>query len=180
MKVFYAVFLLVFLASCTGANVEENSNSETDTSANTQQEQQVMDDSIDEDESSDDMMDDENEAMKTEEGEVMEGDENMEDDMADDIDEDTAMLEETASNQVMVLDATYNNPKAEVDMMINLSVDENDVIESIEVSATTYDLSDFNAAAQELLGQNISQAEEFYVAGGSLTSDAFTTAIKNR
>ena len=100
--------------------------------------------------------------------------------LVNDIVSEVENLGTTAENEVITLDGSYTNPKGNVDMKIDYSVDANGVIQTMNVSATTYNLEDFNTAAQELVGKTLSDAENFYVAGGSLTSDAFTTAIKNR
>jgi hypothetical protein len=100
--------------------------------------------------------------------------------MAGEIEEETMALDDTVENELITLDAGYSNPKGPVDMQISYNVDDAGIIQSIDVSATTYDLTDFNSAAQVLVGQTLQDAESFYVAGGSLTSDAFTSALKNR
>lgn len=100
--------------------------------------------------------------------------------LVDDIVSEIEELGVTAENEIITLDGAYKNPKGDVDMKIDYSVDASGVIQSINVSATTYDLTQFNTSAQELVGKTLTDAESFYVAGGSLTSDAFTTAIKNR
>lgn len=180
MKVFYALFLLVFLASCT-KSVEDTNTQAVDSDTNIEA-TEVMDTS--DEPTEDDMMDDEEDANTKESEEEMDDteamDNNLEAEVSADIDTETDMLDEVVENEVVTLDASYTNPKGPVDMTVTYSLDENDVIESIEVSATTYDVSGFNAEAQSLVGQDISAAESFYVAGGSLTSEAFTAAIKNR
>ena len=100
--------------------------------------------------------------------------------LVNDIVSEVENLGTTAENEVITLDGAYSNPAGPVDMKIDYSVDANGVIQTINVSASTYDLSPFNQSAQELVGKTLTDAESFYVAGGSLTSDAFTTAIKNR
>lgn len=96
------------------------------------------------------------------------------------VDAEIENLDTSATNEVVVLDAAYNNPNGPVDMKIAYAVDAEGVITSMEVTATTYDMTGFNGAAQELVGKTLTDAENFYVAGGSLTSDAFASAIKNR
>ena len=50
-------------------------------------------------------------------------------------------------------------------MKIDYSVDANGLIQTINVSATTYNLEDFNTQAQSLVGKTLADAESFYVAG---------------
>lgn len=177
MKVFYALFLLVFLASCTTTTVEDTSDTQSNTI--------TIETETEDTDTPDEAMETDEEIANTEESEEeMDDTETMDSDLetevSADIDVETDMLDEVVENEVITLDASYTNPKGPVDMTVTYSLDENDVIESIEVSATTYDVSGFNAEAQSLIGQDISAAESFYVAGGSLTSEAFTAAIKNR
>lgn len=174
MKTFYTLLLLIFLTSCGSANIAESPvDTSSDVSTETTQDQTDMDTQAED-------------AVRPEESDSMsESDTDMPEDlmsgeMSDDIEADMATLDEAANNEVMTLDASYKNPKVEVDMMINYSLASDNTIESIEVTATTYDITEFNSAVQELVGQDISQAEDFYAAGSSLTSDAFTSAIKAR
>ncbi|MDP2090231.1 MAG: hypothetical protein Q8K30_01415 [Candidatus Gracilibacteria bacterium] len=95
-------------------------------------------------------------------------------------DSDGIALTESNSNngEVVKLDAKYNNPKGEVDMSISYTLSESGTIETIEVTATTYDLEDFNTAAQDLVGKTLEDAKNFEKAGASLTNEAFKNAIK--
>lgn len=95
-------------------------------------------------------------------------------------DSDWIALTESNSNnwEVVKLDAKYNNPKGEVDMSISYTLSESGTIETIEVTATTYDLEDFNTAAQDLVGKTLEDAKNFEKAGASLTNEAFKNAIK--
>ncbi len=88
--------------------------------------------------------------------------------------------EDTTNNKVEKLDASYKNPKTEVDMVINYSLNENNTIESINVNATTFDVSEFNEKIQYLVWEDIEEAEDVYISGSSLTSEAFVDTIKNR
>ncbi len=86
---------------------------------------------------------------------------------------------EWEEDKIEKIEASYKNPKTEVDMVINYSTDDNNNIEFIEASATTYDISWFNEQIQYLVGQPVSEAENVYISGSSLTSEAFSSAIKN-
>ncbi len=89
-------------------------------------------------------------------------------------------LVEDAANtsKVTRLDAKYTNPAWEVDMVIDYTLDSEWKIETIDVSATTYDLKDFNTAAQVLIGKTLEEAKTADIAGGSLTNEAFKKALK--
>ncbi|MDP3380985.1 MAG: hypothetical protein Q8S84_05750 [bacterium] len=63
-------------------------------------------------------------------------------------------------------------------MSISYTLSESGTIETIEVTATTYDLEDFNTAAQDLVGKTLEDAKNFEKAGASLTNEAFKNAIK--
>ena len=91
-----------------------------------------------------------------------------------------ASLDETNTSEsnIVKLDAKYTNPAWEVDMVINYTLDENSKIETIDVSATTYDLKDFNTSIQTLVGKTIDEAKTADIAGGSLTTEAFKKALK--
>lgn len=143
MKAFYALFLLVFLASC-GANVDETAVSPSEPSVE--------------------------ETSAEIDAETMEIPEEV---MMD----DTAMTE--SDSKVEVLDAAYTNPKWPVDMEIEYALNENGVIESIDVSATSYDLSGFNDAVQSVVGMTLEEASDTYISGSSLTSAAFNSALKS-
>ena len=97
------------------------------------------------------------------------------DDMMDEIDK----IDETwFENEILEIDAAYRNPGWSVDMVLTIGLN-NGIIQSINATATTYDISDFNEAAQALIGKAIEEGEDFYVAGSSLTSEAFNNAIKS-
>jgi len=63
-------------------------------------------------------------------------------------------------------------------MTIEYSLDTDGKIETINVSATTYDITGFNTAAQVVIGKTIEEAKEASIAGGSLTNSAFKDALK--
>lgn len=143
MKAFYAVFLLIFLASCGNEAVVETATPETPEAA---VEQTVED---------------------------MEAEMN---DMPEEISNDETA---SAESQVQVLDAGYTNPKGPVDMQVEYTLTQDETIASIEVSATTYDVSWFNTAVQDVVGMTIEEASDTYISGSSLTSAAFNNALKS-
>ncbi len=80
---------------------------------------------------------------------------------------------------IVKIDATYTNPAWEVDMVINYTLSDTGVIETIEVSATTYDLTEFNEEVKsQLVWKTIEEAKNTEVAWGSLTTEAFKKALK--
>lgn len=80
---------------------------------------------------------------------------------------------------IIKLDATYTNPAWEVDMVINYTLDDKWVIETIDVNATTYDLTEFNEEVKtQLVGKTLEEAKNTEVAWGSLTTEAFKKALK--
>ncbi len=89
-------------------------------------------------------------------------------------------IEESSSStwDVVKLDATYSNQNWPVDMWITYSLSDAWIIESIEVTATVYDMTDYNKAAQVLVGKTLEDAKKFEVAWASLTNEAFKKAIK--
>lgn len=82
-------------------------------------------------------------------------------------------------SQVQVLDAGYTNPKGPVDMQVEYTLADDQTIESIEVSATTYNVSEFNNEIQNVVGMTLEEASDTYISGSSLTSAAFNNAIKS-
>lgn len=86
----------------------------------------------------------------------------------------------SSNNEIIKLDAKYNNARGEVDMTINYSLDNESKIKTIEIDATTYNLKDFNKKAQSLIWKTIEEAKntELNVGWASLTNDAFKNALK--
>jgi hypothetical protein len=64
-------------------------------------------------------------------------------------------------------------------MSVAYELDSDGNIASIDVSATTYDLSQFNQGAQAVVGMTLEQASEYVVSGSSLTGPAFRAALKS-
>ena len=99
-----------------------------------------------------------------------------------DIDDEVSNIDEnegeTMEDKVVKLDAPYKNPKTDVDMTIEYTLDSEDKIASIDVAATTYDLTEFNEAAQVVIGKTVEEAKETAIAGWSLTNEAFKAALK--
>lgn len=90
--------------------------------------------------------------------------------------EETIIADDT--NKMVKVDAKYNNPQQEVDMTVEYSLDAEGKIETINVSATNWDLSQYNEAAQVVIGQTLEEAAKFGIAGGSETNAAFQNALK--
>lgn len=86
--------------------------------------------------------------------------------------------EVTPIKNIVKLDAKYNNPAWEVDMVIDYTLDDNGVIETIDVSATTYDLTEFNESIKILVWKTIEEAKNTEITWGSLTTEAFKKALK--
>ena len=155
MKYFYILIALAFLASCGAKDVV---NTDTPT-----QEDEVIEATLDEIESElEDLLNVEEDESETAETEA------------------EAPAEETAmESKVVKLDAAYTNPAGPVDMTIEYSLDSEGKIETIEVAATTYDLTDFNTSAQKVIGMTVEDAANEVITGGSLTDPAFSAAMKN-
>lgn len=81
-------------------------------------------------------------------------------------------------NNVILIDANYTNPNGLVDMTVEYTLWENEEITSIEVKATTYDVTDFNTEVQKLVGMTIEEAQNAEISGWSLTTEAFKEALK--
>ena len=80
---------------------------------------------------------------------------------------------------IVKIDARYNNPAWEVDMVINYTLSDAGIIETIEVSATNYDLTEFNEEVKsQLVGKTINEAQNIEIAWSSITTEAFKKALK--
>lgn len=102
------------------------------------------------------------------------------DEVLNDMSGATDELNETVENEVISLEAPYKNPQADVDMVVSYSLDAEGNIETMHLSATTWDISKYDESVQALVWQPIDAAESFYISGASLATDAFNAAIKNR
>ena len=87
---------------------------------------------------------------------------------------------ENINDKVTKLDAKFSNPEKEVDMVIDYSLDENNLIKTINVSASNWDLSKFNDAAQAVIWKSLSWASEtnISISWASLTTVAFKKTLK--
>lgn len=90
------------------------------------------------------------------------------------LDEEVMQEEEN----VVLIEANYNNPNGLVDMTIEYTLNGEEEITSIEVKATTYDVTDFNTEVQKLVGMTIEEAQNAEISGWSLTTEAFKEALK--
>lgn len=86
--------------------------------------------------------------------------------------------EKTAEDTVVKLDARYSNPQKEVDMTIEYSLDNENKIKTIQISATNFDISKYNSAVQVVIWKTIEEAKNASISGGSLTIQAFKDALK--
>lgn len=90
--------------------------------------------------------------------------------------------EEISEAKVEKLDAKYVNWwGVDVDMSIKYTLDKNKLIKTISVSDSNSDMKVvwFNDAIQkELVWKSLDEASEFYISGSSLTSEAFSNALK--
>lgn len=198
MKAFYAIFLLVFLASCGANTVTQVVNETTDTPVAEEVTVNVEEDIdleiSDEDEplepsnedeplepSDDDVIletsseiDAELDAMANEDKMM----EEVETEVETETDPEPQPIE-VSSSQMIELSTTYTNPAMQAVMDIALEINANNVIESIEVTSPNYKgMVTFNQAVQAVVGMSVSEASEFYVSGSSLASPAFQKALK--
>ena len=175
MKFLFVIMGFVFLASCSHVTPEESLDSTevvaTQKSIETQE--------IEEDQETQELDDDESEEVKDEDQDELL--EEVSITTSNEIVTQTQTLNnlEEDSSKTMTLDAGYTNPKGSVDMAVSYSIDKNGLITAIGVSATTYDVSDFNSDIQSLIGQTLDDAVN-YKTGSSLTGDAFKKVIKNQ
>jgi len=153
MKKIYILAGLLFLASCGQAEIQETVQNEVPATPETVVEE-VLDEVIEttEDETPSEEINAEVEALET-------------------------AVEDTT--KTVTVDASYTNPKGNVDMMLDYTLDSEGKIETIGVSATTYDVANFNDEIQTLVGSTISEAAE-YTSGSSLTGEAFKKAVKTQ
>ncbi|MDD2908001.1 MAG: hypothetical protein PHH98_05145 [Candidatus Gracilibacteria bacterium] len=82
------------------------------------------------------------------------------------------------TSKVTKIEANYTNPAGPVDMVISYSLDSEGKIETIDLSATTFDLTEYNKSAQVLVGKTIDEAKITGIAGASLLNEAFKNALK--
>lgn len=175
MKIFYTTLLVVLLASCSEATPQENTQTEE------QQNIPAIEATIDDIDAAVENMDTppvEENVPVTEEAtpEV-----STQDVVSEEIVEEIVEEEVAQTGKVIELSTTYNNPKIEVIMDIDMSVNENDIIESISVTSPNYGgMPEFNSGIQAVVGMSVSEASEYYVSGSSLTTPAFQKALKNR
>ncbi len=91
--------------------------------------------------------------------------------------------EEMDEDKMETIEYSYTNPAQEVNMVIDYSLNSEDKIESINVSATNWDkLGDFDAAVKSnVIGLTLEEATQMpTVSGASITSEAFKEAIKSQ
>lgn len=158
MKAFYVLLLLVFLASC-GSEVVENPELDVPVIEGPAIEAPIV------------------EAPAIEE--INEALDELPEEVIDLMEENSDTSAEVEDSKIVKLETPYINPKGEVDMMIEYTLNSENKIETIDVSATSYDLSDFNASIQAVIGMSVEEASEYYVSGSSLTTAAYQAALQN-
>ena len=99
-------------------------------------------------------------------------------DLEETINEAAESIWNETNNELKTVNADYTNPNGAVDMVISYSLDSEWKIQEISTAATTYDLSQFNDAVQEVNGKTVEEASEMYFSGSSLTTWAFQKAMK--
>lgn len=158
MKYFYILLTLAFLASCGTASVTPTDSVETPSN---EEVNEIVETTLDE-------LDAELSELDT--SDIGEG-QKVEEDTTD------TASEEVMEAKVVKLDAPYTNPAGPVDMTVEYTLDSAGNIETIEVSATTYDLTGFNEGIQQVVGMTLADAAS-YATGSSLTGPAFSAALK--
>ena len=96
---------------------------------------------------------------------------------------DNLEMSEEDMSKVETINYSYTNPAQEVNMKIEYSLDENNTIQTLDITSDNWDkLGDFNTAAKEkLVGMTLEQASEVgVISGSSLTTEAFKEAIKTQ
>lgn len=187
MKKIYIIAALLILASCWADEVQQNQANEIPVTPEAVVEQTVEVESEDTDNSQEDEASELTEDVsKPEDDEVQlergssESDSLSKETPAEEINNAVEELETATedTSKTQTIDATYNNAKGPVDMKVTYTTD-NGKITAIWVSATTYDVSNFNNEIQSLVGSTLEDAAE-YKTGSSLTGDAFKKAIKTQ
>lgn len=162
MKIFYSTLLLVLLASCGDATPEQTLDTPEPIPPAVETTTQEID-------AATEAMDDIQESSEqVSEEEIV-------------VAPTPVAEEEVQADTLIELSTTYNNPKIEVVMDIDMTVDENDIIQSISVTSPNYSgMPEFNSGIQAVVGMSVEEASEYYVSGSSLTTPAFQEALKNR
>ena len=194
MKIFYTLFLLVFLASCGAntatqvinettdvpvANIEQDVPSETEEISDIEPdaEPDAPQEESEADAPAEDWGQDAPSEVSNEIDAELETMEKAEETPAEAISEEES--DEVSSTEMIELSTTYTNPAMEAVMNIEMSVDDSNIIQSISVTSPNYQgMVSFNWAVQEVVGMSVSEASEFYVSGSSLASPAFQKALK--
>jgi len=162
MKVFSIVLLFLFLTSC-GSNVTTDSNSAVQ---KTQEDVYIATASLPE---------------TVEQVPVEEEVESHEDTQEIEIVEvDVPDVQEATIPKVIELSTTYNNPKIEVVMDIDIELDANDRIAAISVTSPNYGgMPKFDDKVQGTIGMTLEEASDFHASGSSLGTAAFQKVLKN-
>lgn len=88
-------------------------------------------------------------------------------------------LSEENTNKMKKISKVYTNEQADVQMEVWYMLDQQGKIEQISISASNWDLSGANEAAQVLVGKTLQEAIDADMAGWSLTTPAVKSALKD-
>ncbi len=180
MKAFYSLVLLIFLTSCSSeapvvgtlnpitpvqevvTEIDETVEALPEVAPDTQE---IVDTLIEE-------------VNSVPLSESDDKDENVTPTWSDDLKEEE-QVGSTFPSKVVELETTYNNPKMEVMMNIEYSLDSDDKISEISVTSKNYPgMPDFNTWIQAVVWMTVEEASEYVVSGSSLTTPAFQGALK--
>ncbi len=192
MKAFYALLLLVFLASC-GTPVTPDAPKEPVVPSEPQEEVQedvpaeidaeaekIIEELIKIWEESSEGDSTEQEAPVEAQEPVGSSSETVEPEQVEIQEEEVQEPNTAVESKVVELATSYTNPAGNVDMNISYSLDDSGKISEISVTSPNYKwMVWFNKNAQAVIGMTVEQASEYYVSGSSLTTPAFQKALKN-
>lgn len=182
MKIFYTTLLVVLLASCSEATPQESTQTAEDQTI------PAIETTIDDIDTAIESIElsEEETIPETEEQDTptttIQTEETQEVSVETEEPQEEEVVEETVPSEKLIeLSTKYNNPKIEVLMDIDMTVDNNDIIQSISVTSPNYQgMPEFNSGIQAVVGMSVDEASEYYVSGSSLTTPAFQAALKNR
>lgn len=185
MKIFYAMFLLMYITACTTATVDVEPIADTTSPEVITQieeaiselpEEEVV---IVEEEPVEVVTQVEEVIVEIPEKEVVIIEEELVE-VIEPIEEKPEPVVEVSEAKVVELTTTYNNPKGEVTMNIEYELTTNGTIASIDVTSPNYrNMTKFNSGIQKVIGMTIEEASKESVAGSSLGTVAYQNALKN-
>ncbi len=173
------MFLLVFLASCGSDTISQTTTKTTETQVAVEQTQKAIEEAtaqlpesteVDVEEILEEIVDLPQEADTTVEIQ------------SEDEPQPVAVVEkETKGSKLIELSTTYDNPKIEVVLDLDIEVDENNVIQSIDITSPNYKhkrMTEFNTKIQNVIGLTLDEASDYNVSGSSLLTSAFQAVLK--